>query len=85
MENVLNNGTIMIHIGQIIEKVIHNQERSITWFSKKLYCDRTNVYSIFKRQSIDTELLLRISRILNHNFFNYYSEEFTNEHDENIQ
>lgn len=64
----------MIHIGQIIEKVIHNQERSITWFSKKLYCDRTNVYSIFKRQSIDTELLLRISKILNHNFFDYYTE-----------
>ena len=75
----------MIHIGQIIEKVIHNQERSITWFSKKLYCDRTNVYSIFKRQSIDTELLLRISKILNHNFFDYYIEEFTNNHDEDIQ
>lgn len=65
----------MVHIGQIIERVIHNQERSITWFSKKLYCDRTNVYSIFKRQSIDTELLLRISKILNHNFFDYYTEE----------
>lgn len=75
----------MIHIGQIIEKVIHNQERSITWFSKKLYCDRTNVYSIFKRQSIDTELLLRISKILNHNFFDYYIEEFTNNHYEDIQ
>lgn len=75
----------MIHIGQIIEKVIHNQERSITWFSKKLYCDRTNVYSIFKRQSIDTELLLRISKILNHIFFDYYTEEFTNNHDEDIQ
>ena len=75
----------MIHIGQIIEKVIHNQERSITWFSKKLYCDRTNVYSIFKRQSIDTELLLRISKILNLNFFDYYTEEFTNNHDEDIQ
>lgn len=75
----------MIHIGQIIEKVIHNQERSITWFSKKLYCDRTNVYSIFKRQSIDTELLLRISKILNHNFFDYYTEEFTNNQDEEVQ
>lgn len=62
----------MIHIGHLIEAELHRQERSVTWFAKKLYCDRTNVYSIFKRQSIDTELLLRISRVLNHDFFHYY-------------
>lgn len=66
----------MIHIGQLIETELHRQERSVTWFANKLYCDRTNVYSIFKRKSIDTELLLRISCILNYNFFNYYIAEF---------
>lgn len=65
----------MVHIGKIIEAELHRQERSVTWFTKKLYCERTNVYSIFKRQSIDTELLLRISQILKHNFFNYYLTE----------
>ena len=55
----------MIHIGELIEKELHRQERSVTWFANKLYCDRSNVYSIFKRQSIDTDLLLRISLILN--------------------
>ncbi|UBD14679.1 XRE family transcriptional regulator [Bacteroides salyersiae] len=65
----------MVHIGKIIEAELHRQERSVTWFAKKLYCERTNVYSIFKRQSIDTELLLRISQILKHNFFNYYLTE----------
>ncbi|MBO1734207.1 MAG: hypothetical protein DBY16_07135 [Coprobacter sp.] len=66
----------MIHIGQLIETELHNQERSVTWFANKLYCDRTNVYSIFKRQSIDTEQLLRISIILKYNFFKYYLEEY---------
>lgn len=65
----------MIHIGQIIEAELHRQERSVTWFANKLYCDRTNVYKIFKRGSIDSDLLLRISNILNHNFFNYYLKE----------
>ena len=65
----------MIHIGKLIEEELHRQERSITWFAKKLYCDRTNVYSIFKRESIDTALLLRISDILHHNFFTYYIDE----------
>lgn len=63
----------MTHIGQLIEKELHRQERSITWFAKRLYCDRTNVYNIFKRQSLDTDLLLRISIILDYNFFQVYS------------
>lgn len=66
----------MIHIGQIIETELHKQERSVTWFANKLFCDRSNVYSIFKRSSIDTELLFRISLILEHNFFSYYLNEF---------
>lgn len=66
----------MIHIGQLIEEELHRQERSVTWFANKLYCDRTNVYKIFKKQSIDTELLLRVSLILNNDFFQYYSQAF---------
>lgn len=65
----------MVHIGQLIEQEIHKQERSVTWFAKQLCYERTNVYSIFKRESIDTALLVRISKILHHNFFSYYDEE----------
>ena len=74
----------MVHIGKLIEEELHRQERSITWFAGKLYCDRTNVYSIFKRQSIDTELLLRICSILNHDFFSYYRSQLDEKtpHDE---
>lgn len=43
------------------------------WFAAKLSCDRTNVYKIFARPSIDTQLLFRISVILNRNFFAEYS------------
>lgn len=68
----------MVHIGQLIELELHRQERSVTWFANKLYCDRTNVYKIFKRGSIDSDLLLRISTILNHNFFFYYLQELEN-------
>ena len=65
----------MIHIGNIIEKELHKQERTVTWLAKNLCCDRTNVYKIFKKQSIDTELLLRISLVMNVNFFEYYKTE----------
>ena len=66
----------MLHIGQLIEEELRRQERSVTWFAKKLYCDRTNVYKIFRKQSIDTDLLLRISVILRRNFFTDFADEY---------
>lgn len=66
----------MIHIGELIKKELQTQERSISWFANKLCCERTNVYSIFKRKSIDTDLLLRISLILHRDFFTSYTETY---------
>ena len=65
----------MLHIGKLIREELFRQERTVTWFAQKLYCERTNVYNIFKRKSIDTELLLRISQILDHDFFKVYQKE----------
>ena len=65
----------MIHIGSLIKAELHRQGRSVGWFAKQLYCDRTNVYHIFKRQSLDTAQLLRISQLLQYNFFDYYARE----------
>lgn len=60
-----------MHIGAYIKEVFDDGPKTwtITWFASQLNCDRRNIYNIFARQSIDTELLTRISRILNHNFF----------------
>lgn len=65
-----------MHIGQLIEQELCRQERSAGWLAKKLYCDRSNVYKIFKHQSIDTDLLLRISVAMKTDFFKYYSEMY---------
>ncbi|MBQ2808584.1 MAG: XRE family transcriptional regulator [Bacteroidaceae bacterium] len=64
----------MIHIGSIIKEKFDELGLPVSWFAKELCCDRTNVYSIFKRESIDTSLLVKISIILNHDFFRYYSD-----------
>ena len=61
-----------VHIGKTIEQVLREQGRSVSWFAKQICCERTNVYSIFQRASIDTELLLRISRVLSYDFFEEY-------------
>lgn len=62
-----------IFIGKIIEEELRNQERSVVWLSRKLNCNRTNVYKIFNRTSIDTELLLKISNILKRDVFEPYT------------
>lgn len=67
---------INIHIGKLIENELKRQERTPTWLASKLYCCRTNIYKIFQKKSIDSDTLYRISIVLNHNFFEYYNNEF---------
>ena len=61
-------------IGELIKERLKAEERSVAWFARKLSCSRANVYKIFCKEYIDTELLTRISRILNYDFFQYFSE-----------
>lgn len=72
-----------IFIGKSIEYELRNQERSVVWIARKLNCNRTNIYKIFNRSTIDTELLLRISNVLQRNFFEEYINrlDFTKEAD----
>ena len=63
-----------IFIGTLIQQELKNQERTVSWLARKLDCDRTNVYNIFRRQDIDTELLMRISVILHRDFFAIFSK-----------
>lgn len=63
-----------IHIGRLIETAIRSQGLSASWVAAQLRCDRTNVYDIIHREYIDTQLLLRISLLLNVDFFKYYSD-----------
>ncbi len=52
---------------------MQRQGRTVPWLARQICCERRNVYKIYARASIDTELLLRISKALNHDFFRYYS------------
>lgn len=72
-----------IFIGKSIEYELRNQERSVVWLARKLNCNHTNIYKIFNRSTIDTELLLRISNVLQRNFFEEYINrlDFTKEAD----
>lgn len=62
-------------IGQLIKDELTAQERSVAWFARKLCLDRSNVYRLFQKNSIDTSLLMRISLVLNKDFFSLLSDQ----------
>lgn len=65
---------LMTPIGKLIKDELQAQERSVSWFARKLHLDRSNVYRLFQKNSIDTDLLSRISIILGRNFFEPLSD-----------
>lgn len=69
----------MVHIGHLIEEELNNRGCTKAWLAKQLYCHRTNVGNILKRQSIDTEQLMKISKVMKVNFFQYYTQEYESE------
>lgn len=61
-----------IHIGKIIRAQLEAVGMGKSEFGRRLNTSPQNVFGIFKRDSIDTNLLKRIGEVLNHNFFSYY-------------
>lgn len=68
-----------MHLGHRIRDILHEQHRTSVWLARELGCDRTNIYRIYEKMSLDTSVLLRISRILHHNFFSELAEEVMDE------
>ena len=65
-----------VHIGNVIKKIVKTKQINIDDFATSINCTRRNVYKIFDKQSIDTDLLLVISKALKQNlFFNYIKDE----------
>jgi transcriptional regulator with XRE-family HTH domain len=70
----LNNELV---IGEKIKEVFESSDIRIGDFADQLGMVRQNVYRIFERTHIDTGLLLKISALLNHDFFQYYTRPQT--------
>ena len=65
----------MIHIGSLIRLKMEERQKTVVWLAEQLSCSRTNVYKIFDKYSVDTEMLARISSILEFDFFSVYSDD----------
>ena len=57
-----------LQIGKRIQNELKEQGRSVSWLARQLGMERTSLYYTFRQNSIDLELLMRISFIVEHNF-----------------
>lgn len=74
---LLNLGIMDKKIGQLIKERINLQKMEVTEFARLIGVERSNVYNIFKRESIDTKLLKKIGQVLDYDFFQDLLEEKT--------
>lgn len=58
-----------MHVGELIKKIVRRRGMTVVSFAERLSCSRANVYKIFDKKSIDTDMLMRISAILHYDFF----------------
>ena len=70
-----------IHIGKKIKEEMQQKGIAVSTFAKKINRSRNVVYDIFERESIDTDLLKKISKVLNCDFFSLYSSQKEYSHD----
>lgn len=68
----------VVEIGQKIKEVFELRNMKLTEFADELGTVRQNVYRIFKKRHVDTGLLLKVSDVLNFNFFQFYVKPPTN-------
>ena len=66
---------MVMHVGEAIKKELERQGKTVVWFARKMSYSRANIYKIFEKPSIDTNVLMRISTLLGVDFFKSYSNE----------
>lgn len=66
-----------MRIGEKVEARAKELRIGPTELARKIKTSKQNIYHIYKRESIDTELLMRLSKVLEYDFFQYFREAET--------
>ena len=66
---------IEIHIGSLIKQKLKEQQRSYAWLANMIGCDRSNLRKQLENPHFHTDILCRISIVLNYNFFKPFFEK----------
>lgn len=64
------------HIGRLIKAEVKRQGMTTVYLSEQLGCSRMNIYKMYRRAWITTDMLYKVSAALHHNFFSDLSANF---------
>lgn len=74
-----------IHLGNMIKRELKAQGRSVSWLARTIHMERSSIYKIFDRNSLDVGLLIRISVVMDHDFFLDVSQKMRDHYDDILQ
>lgn len=70
---------MLLHHGQIIEKVVRRNGHSISDVARLINVNRRSVYNWFTQQQLKPEIIFRIGCIIHHDFSIEFPKLFTTE------
>jgi transcriptional regulator with XRE-family HTH domain len=73
MAKKLSTTKTELHIGKLIRQHLEEKGMTKSEFGRRINTSPQNIYGIFRRKSIDTNLLQTISQVLEFDFFQYYT------------
>ena len=68
-------------IGQEIKKIVKKRGFTVEELASALNVSQPTIFDIYRRETIDTGLLERFCKVLNHNFFQHYSDKHQTDYD----
>lgn len=65
---------IKINVGSLIQQLVTEKELDICRICNFLHCNEKEIVKMYKAKSLDTEVLLRWSKLLEYDFFRIYTQ-----------
>ena len=62
-----------LDIGKMVAAELERQGRKVEWLARQIPCDKSNMYKLLIKPNGDVAMLIRISRILRHDFMHELS------------
>lgn len=74
-----------IHLGNMVKRELKAQGRTVVWLARTINMERSSIYKMFERNTLDVSLLIRISLVMDHDFFLDISNKIRDNYDEIVE
>lgn len=69
----------------MVKRELKTQGRTVVWLARTINMERSSIYKMFERNTLDVSLLIRISLVMDHDFFQDISDKIRDNYDEIVE